>query len=258
MARKAVAKSAGTNIATIDQEMSAAAVAIAGQIGQASGNRIKLEPSGDFVLPEGINLGDEIQVIIVDFVSRNSFYSTVYNPQNPTPPDCYAVDRIIANMAPEADSPDPQNKDCASCPLNQFGSGANGKSKACKNERRLAVLVVDPDNPDAHNQPDAPIYELAVTPTSIGSFDTAVRTAVRLLDGFPVKAIFTVTGSPKGTYAVMSWRDPVPNPDYAAHWGRRGEVEGMLFRKPDFSQLAAAAAPARRKAPARRAAGGRR
>ena len=259
-ASKAVSKKAtGSSIATIDQEMSAAALAISDQIGQAGGNRIKLEASGDFLLPEGINIGDEVQFIIVDFVSRNSFYPVAYNPNNPTPPDCYAIGRVINDMAPEDDSPAVQSDSCTSCPLNQFGSGSNGQSKACKNERRVAVLYVDPDNPDAHNQPDAPIYELAITPTSLKSFDNAVRTAVHQLNGPPVKAIFTVTTTPRGTYAVQNWRDPVVNPDYAAHWGRRGEIEQMLFRKPDFS-AAAAAAPARRgkAAPARRAAGGRR
>lgn len=73
-------------------------------------------------------------------------------------PACFSNDGI----RPDQSSADPQNDVCVSCPHNQFGSLVtdNGqKLKACSDQKRLAV--VDADNPDG------PIYMLAVTPTSL-------------------------------------------------------------------------------------------
>lgn len=255
-AKDLTVKKTGTSIANVEAEMSQAAQDLRSQIGQSSSNRLKVTPQGDFTLPDGMSLGNEIQIVVVDFISRNSFYSGVYNPNNPSPPDCYAMGRIIMDMAPEPDSPSIQSDKCAICPMNQFGSGANGTSKACKNTRELAVLVIDPENPEAHNDPAAPIYTMSLPPTAIKSFDGAVGYVSRTLGGLPIKAIITVTAKPVGTYALISFVEPVPNPDYALHWGRREEVQEALFRKPDFA--AAAARPAqgggrnRNAAPARR------
>lgn len=256
----ALATSGSKSIATIDQELSSEVANIKGMIGQASGNKLKVEATGDFVTPDGLNLGNEIQVVVLDFVSVNKFYDTPYNPQNPAPPACYAIGKVVNDMAPENDSPQAMHSDCRTCPLNQFGSGNNGKSKACKNSRLLAVLLVDPDSPDAHNQPDAPIYTMELPPTAIRSFDGAVAHVARTLNSVPVKAILTVTARNAGTYALISFIDPVPNPDYAVHAARRTECQDMLFRKPDFAAYEAKAAPASRgrSAPAPRRAAARR
>lgn len=254
--KKAITKAAGTSIATIDQELSNEVALIKDMVGQASGNRLKLEATGDFLLPDGGNLGNEIQVVVLDFVSRNNFYLTQYNADNPSPPDCYAIGKVINDMAPEGDSPAKQNDICRTCPMNQFGSAPNGRGKACQNRRLVAVLVVDPENPDAHNEPDAPIYTLDLSPTNIKSFDGAVSLVARSLAGPPIKAVLTVVGKNVGTYAMATWMDPMPNPDYALHVQRRAEVQDMLYRKPDFA--AYEAAPPTKRAPARRSAGARR
>ena len=253
----------GTSMANIDAQLNNEIANLKNQIGQASGNKIRVEANGDFVLPDGANLGPEIQVVVLDFVSRNNFYTVAYNPNSPAPPDCYAIGPLasagdpngIAGMAPENDSPAIQNPDCATCPLNQFGSGNGGRSKACQNRRLMAVLLVDPDNPEAHNAPDATIYTLDLSPSNIKSFDGAISYATKSM-GHYIKVILTVTAKNVGTYAAVTFADPTPNDAYAIHAARRVECGDMLTRKPDFTQRAAAAAPARRTTAApRRAAG---
>lgn len=254
-ASKAVAKATGTSLANLDAQLASEVADLKDQIGQASSNRIKVEPAGAFVLPDGMDLGDEIQVVVVDFASHNRFYSTPYNPQNPAPPDCYAMGRKIPEMAPESDSPQIQADKCSTCPLNQYGSGNNGRSKACKNTRELAVILIDPENPEAAAALDAPIYSLSLPPTAIKSFDGAVAYIARTLVGPPVKAILTVRAKNAGTYAQITFSDPVPNPDYAVHASRREEVVDLLFRRPDFSAYEAKApVRGRNAAPARRTA----
>lgn len=261
-AGKSLAKAAGnTSLALVDNELANEVANLKQQIGQSSSNKIKVTPQGQFLLPDGMDMGDEIQVVVIDFVTRHTFYSGPYNPNNLAPPDCYAIGKTIADLAPENDSPAIQSEKCATCPLNQFGSGANGTSKACKNARSLAVVLVDPENPGLAAEPDAPIYTLDLPPTAIKSFDGAVNHVARTLQGPPLKAVLTVTAKPVGTYALISFVDPVPNPDYAAHFARRGEVQDLLYRKPDFSAYEAkkpVARNARTAAPARRATAARR
>lgn len=252
-----------TDLAAIDAEMAGAMAEIRGTIGQASGNRLKLEVVGDFVGPDGMNYGNEIQAVIVDYTSHNKLYTTPYDERNPTPPDCYAIGRVLADMRPEDDSPDKQNPDCSTCWANQWKSAPNGKAKACGNRRHVALIIVDPENPDAHNEPDAPIVMLDVAPTSLQSFDGVVSNIARSLNGPPVKAIVTLIGKNAGTYAKVTFTDPEPNPDYALHWSRRGEVQDMLTRKPDFAAYAAKANQPKGRgrgnaAPTRRAPAGRR
>lgn len=252
-------KTTGTNMANLDEQFQNEIANLKDQIGQPSGSRIKVTPAGEFQTPDGMVYPDEIQVVVVDFISRNSFYPGQYNPNNPSPPDCYSMGKVIADLAPEDDSPDKQNERCSTCPMNQFGSGPNGTSKACKNTRDLAVILIDPDNPEAASDPNAPIYIMSLPPTAIKSFDGVVSTIARTLQAPPVKAIVTVNAKPVGTYALITFTDPVPNPDFALHYSRRAEIQDNLFRKPDFAAAAAKpqargrnAAPARRTTAARR------
>jgi hypothetical protein len=239
MARKTLAAASGgsTALATIDQELSQEVAALKQQIGQPGGRAIKIKNTG-FISPEGMDLGNEIQIVVLDFISKNMFYDRPYDPQSPSPPACYAQGRVIDEMASDPESPVPQADKCKTCPLNQFGSGNNGKSKACKNTRELAVLLVDPENPDALLDPAAPIYTLSVPPTGLRAFDGAVASIARSLAGPPLKAILTATVKDAGTYGLLSFVDPVPNPHYAQHVQRRKESVELLERKPDFSQYA--------------------
>lgn len=246
------------SMTAIDDELSKEIANIKGQIGQTAGSKIKIESSGDFLLPDGFNLGNEIQVVVLDFVSRNFYYLTPWDAVNPAPPDCYAlstlasknVENAIQNMAPEPDSPAVQSDVCHTCPQNAWGSASNNKAKACQNRRWLSVLLVDSDNPEAHNAPDAPVYTLDISPSNIKSFTGAVAAIARALNGPPIKAILTVRGNNVGTYAALSFVEPVPNPDYASHMARRAECADILMRKPDFtiqSQRTPSRQPARRK-----------
>lgn len=232
-----------TDLVALDAELANEIVDIKSQIGQASGNKIKLEPTGDYILPSGENLGNEIQIVVLDFVSKNTWYEMPYNPNNIVPPDCYAIGKVLSQMAPGEDSPNRQGGSdggCSSCPLNQFGSGNNGQSKACKNSRLAAVLVIDPENPEASTAEDAPIYTIEFAPTSLKAFDGMVAASARTLSGPPIKAIWTLSARNAGTYALQSFSDPLPNNMLGAHIHRRPETVDMLSRTPDFSQKPAA------------------
>jgi hypothetical protein len=59
-------------------------------------------------------------------------------------PDCFSND----GKAPDSSVEKPQSKSCATCKNNVWGSGKEGKGKACTDSRRLAIAA-----PDQLNEP---------------------------------------------------------------------------------------------------------
>jgi len=103
---------------------------------------------------------DTLDVIIVDWLVEPSrkFYAAAYDKDaKATLPDCWSNDGV----APEAGASNKQSKACASCPKNVKGSGSGGKGKACRYERRLAVLVA--------GDPSGDIYQIAIPGASLFS-----------------------------------------------------------------------------------------
>jgi hypothetical protein len=103
---------------------------------------------------------DTLDVIIVDWLVEPSrkFYAAAYDKDaKATLPDCWSNDGV----APEAGASNKQSKACASCPKNVKGSGTGGKGKACRYERRLAVLVA--------GDPSGDIYQIAIPGASLFS-----------------------------------------------------------------------------------------
>ena len=91
----------------------------------------------------------QLDVIIVDWLLEPSrkFYAGAYDKNaKATLPDCWSNDGI----KPEASAKVPQAKTCMECPKNVKGSGFNGQGKACRYERRLAVLVTGDSSGDVY------------------------------------------------------------------------------------------------------------
>lgn len=117
--------------------------------------------SGTWLSAKGgqLSIGDEIlpgamaALIILDAVAENTYYGGKYVANDPLPPICYALGRDGEAMFPDIEN---MKKDmnffmpqhvvqgqilgCDGCPLNEWGSAAEGKGKACQNRRRLAVI----------------------------------------------------------------------------------------------------------------------
>lgn len=93
---------------------------------------------------------------------HRTFYAGNYNAmQKAPPPVCWSSD----SMAPDATVPEPQARDCASCPQNIKGSGANG-SKACRFSRRIAVVQAKQDTNDQYYMEDE-VYQVTLPAQSI-------------------------------------------------------------------------------------------
>lgn len=97
-------------------------------------------------------------------------------------PDCFSLDGII----PDLTQPKCQSDKCAACKQNQFGSDLKtGKGKACKNMKRLHILMEGSLLP----------RRLTIPPTSIKSFETYMTSLVDR--GLPYAAVVSIFGLDK-------------------------------------------------------------
>lgn len=224
---KEVAVKKATNIADVQAEMAREIEKMKSRVGSAGGNSISIRDKV-FTFPDGSVSTDPIEVIILDFVSRNMLYEGKWDPKNPQPPVCFAVGREIASMSPTSNSPDKQCDICAECAMNQFGSDGDGK--ACKNTRLLAVTV-----PGFEDMDDAPIYTLSVPPTAIKAFDAHIQTILTMFQAPPIRVVTAVKFREDVQYATLLFGTAGENPDFAQHWSLRPKAQPMLEAEPDFT-----------------------
>lgn len=252
----AVAVPKSTSVVSVQEMMAKQLEALQGKTAPSSGIKVRATQDKQMLLPDGTKTPGPIDVVILDFVSENVWYEGDFDRNNITPPNCFAIGDIPAQLAPSPNSPDKQGDEdgaCAGCAMNAWGSGKNG-GKACKNSRKLAVIQVTEDTDPA----TAPIWILQTSPTAIKGFDAYVKTVVSTFKCPPAGVITRVGFDESQTYTTFVFGDPVPNEDVAACFGRIEEARKLLMEEPDVSGFGAPkpaqkkAAPARRPATARR------
>ena len=221
----AVKTASAGNIVSIKEALKAQAQAMAGRTAPASGSAIRLSPN-KFTLPDGTTSPGPLELVIVDFTSKNAFYKGDYDPKNIVAPVCFSIGNDIKTMVPSKNSPEPQAVSCDTCPMNQYGSSGTGK--ACKNSRVMAVLPPDADA-------DTPLWLLATSPTANKGFDGHVGAVARIFEMPPIGVVTDVSLDPASTYAKLMFGNPQPNPNIGAHFGRQEEAKAMLAVEPDVS-----------------------
>jgi len=91
----------------------------------------------------------EFEAIIVAMLPNVSrtYYASAYDPTAaPTLPDCWSND----GKSPEHSANNQQSPSCATCPQNVTGSGNGGKGRACRYQRRIAVLLAGDPSGDVY------------------------------------------------------------------------------------------------------------
>ena len=122
----AVKAKANTAVVSIKEQIAAQVAAMGDRIAPPTGSKIKLSP-GSMTLPDGTRTTDPLDVVIVDFVAKNSFYPGAFDKDNIVPPVCFAIGTNPAKLTPSPNSPEPQASSCAECPMNAFGSASPRK-----------------------------------------------------------------------------------------------------------------------------------
>lgn len=188
---------------SFDKQMSDLAAKQAEANKRTSGAAFISTAGGEFSIDDQVVESGKISVIILDSLFVNTFYEGPYVPNQPTTPDCYAYGDVEAGMEPHDEAENKQSDNCADCPLNVYGSG-QGKGKACKNQRRLAVVLEEEFNEDGKT---ARILMLNVAPTSIAAFAGYVQEVTAAYER-PTSGLVTEISifRPKGkTYGLLEF-----------------------------------------------------
>jgi hypothetical protein len=178
---------------TLREQLANESANIASRISQPGGDRIRYSKQNQLVLPDGSEV-DELEVVVLDFISSNVFYDRDYDPKNPIPPACFAIGANPAELVPSKNSPAVQSTTCKACPNNQFGSKGNGK--ACKNTRLLAVIPYD-----GLVDGESDIWIQSIPPTSVKSFDAYVQLLSVRHKSVPIGVRTMLSMEPKADYA---------------------------------------------------------
>jgi hypothetical protein len=93
--------------------------------------KVKVPSGGGRAWDVGEDSLKELKGIVVFHTSPNAYWADSFTGAS-NPPDCSSVDGKTGTGNPGGD--------CASCAMNQFGSDG-GKGKACKNMKRLYILL---------------------------------------------------------------------------------------------------------------------
>lgn len=119
--------------------------------------------------------GGRLECVVLGSCGLNKWYEKDYNPNEATPPDCYAFALMPGDpdMAPHKQAAKKQSADCASCEKNQFGTANTGRGKACSNTVRLAVITAK-DAEDVDEIASAEIATAGVSPTNTKAWKTYV------------------------------------------------------------------------------------
>jgi hypothetical protein len=122
--------------------------------GMGGYNRIATNTNGTFKrIVNGEQVGKairgEFNAIILAMLDKpsRSFYASDYDPDaKGSAPDCFS------NLGdkPEASASNRQAANCASCPKNIEGSGKNGKGKACRFSRKVALFLDGDESGDVY------------------------------------------------------------------------------------------------------------
>jgi len=213
-----------------EEQLAKEAAEIAKRIAAPTGDRIRFNANRAFITPDGME-GETLEVVVVDFVSTNLFYDSTYDRDNPQPPGCFAIGPEPSLLVPSPQSPNKQADTCSSCPNNQFGSAPNGKGKACKNTRLLALMPAE----WADGEP--PIWIMSVPPTSMKAFDSYVHSLAAKHKTVPIGVVTEISLDPSNTFASPRFRviKPVAGKDLGPFMERREEANQRLTAEPDVS-----------------------
>lgn len=209
--------------------------------------------------------GNELDVVVVDAVMENAYYSGPYDPNNKQPPICYAFGRDDKEMSPHPEATDKQAERCADCQWNKFGTavrndGSPADGKACKNIRRLALIPADQaGSPEQVQKAEDAFLKLPVT--SVKGWAGYVRTLMAVGELPPQGVVTKIKVTPdRETQFKVGFEqvDVIADPAVGmAILAKAEEIEPRLtaaYPKPEDNPAPAPAARGRAAAPAAKAA----
>ena len=173
---------------------------------------------------QGAALEDPLKVVVVDYGFENALYEGKWDPENPSPPVCFAVAKTADGLAPHESSPKPQADSCKDCPHNQFGTADTGKGKACKNSLRLALLSTITKKFDAAYVEKTDAALMRLPPTSTKHFRGYLK---KITEGLQLP-LFSVVTEPGFDEDAAT---PVVIPQFGDELGDRAVLRALIAKR---------------------------
>jgi hypothetical protein len=211
---------------------------------------------------EGADLGNEISVILLDYVFVNQYFKGKFDPDNRQPPACFAMAENELDLVPLPSSPEIQNggDPCESCWANEFESDDAGRGKACKNGRRIAVMSAEAweDDDFADYIDSEAVGYLTLPPTTNPTWRAYVNKLGKTAK-LPVWGVITTLSfDPEVDYPKLEFTATAKLQDILDEAGAkklfalRDEIHDELRAVPDFSGYEAEDSPKNKTAKKRR------
>jgi hypothetical protein len=215
----------GKEITSIQDELRKELETLKERVDPPSGFKISTKGKV-FTLPDGSSSEGPLTCIILDWVTANVWFEGIYNPKDIKPPSCFAVGRLVNELAPSENSPNKQHATCKGCPQNEWGSAATGKGKACKNTRRLLLV---PTNADENTMP----WVIDVSPTGLKHFDKFVGT---LSDNgkHPIEVVTDISFEESEPFPSLRFAPVSVNENVEMTWALKQHGENILMQEPQF------------------------
>jgi hypothetical protein len=186
-----------------------------------------------FTLPDGSANDGPMTCVVLDWVSANTYFEGLYNPQNIQPPACFAIAREPSKAAPSANAPKQQHTDCSSCPKNEWGSDPQGgKGKACKNTRRLLIV---PSSATEKTQP----WVISVSPTGLKHFDKYVNTLADV-GTHPIQVLTDISFEASEAFPSLRFAVVEKHDNLNVMWALKERGEEILLQEPRLEETKAA------------------
>lgn len=196
-AKKAAAKKPGKAMVSWSEELAKraqSAAAIEENVG-SGGAFISLK-GGQMSFNGATVPGNKMNVVVLDHILEYTYYADGYDSDNPQPPDAYALGRDENTLRWHENSiPKYAGELCKDSDINQWGSAEKGKGKACKNQRRLALLPED-EAGDAETIEEATPAFLRIPVTSVKGWAGYVRQLEKTLQRPPLGVITEISVVP--------------------------------------------------------------
>lgn len=214
--------SESTALVNYEEQLRQELAQLSGQVEAPSSNKISTKGKL-FTLSDGKSSPGPINAIILDWISANAFYEGVYNPNLKKPPICFAQGKELKLLAPGANAPKKQGVECATCPKNQWKSGANNSGKACKNQRKLLII----GGPTADNTLIDYAQTLFVSPTGTKFWDAYVTELKKEYGKLPMQVVTEISFDPNQTYPMLKFR-------FVEHHGHLEQVMKLRAKYQDI------------------------
>lgn len=154
--------------------------------------------------------GNTMNVVVVDHILEYAYYGQRYDADNPANPMAFAFGRDEntirwhENSVEEIDGEAIRGELCKDSEINQWGTADQGRGKATKNLRRLALLTEDQIE-NADEIADAPVTYLKVPVTSVKGWAGYVRQLEKTLQRPPFGVIteISVVPDPKTQFKLQ-------------------------------------------------------